>query len=222
VPGDDVSSKIFGEIYKSEHWEGGSGQGSRANATEAYRWVLETVLGARDVRTVVDAGCGDWEFAQLIDWSPVSYVGVDVVPDVIEHNTATFGRPNVSFECTDMSRSVLPQADVLLCKDVLQHWPIEWIADFLLRVRGRYRYVLLTNDITSVRCPPEHLNSQIPVGAWRTLDLERPEFGQSAAWRLDYDVGGEWTKRILLLVKRRYRLRARATPNSALRRLRSL
>lgn len=217
------TSAIFRHIYDTEHWQGGSGAGSRSDATVAYRRVVERLISARDVRTVVDVGCGDWEFSQLIDWSSVTYVGLDVVPELIDRNRAKFQEPNVRFECEDVRKSLaLPSADVLLCKDVLQHWPIGWIQDFLARTRPRYRYRLLTNDIASLHCPPGALNSPINPGEWRTLDLESAEFGQMAAWRRDYDLRGEWTKRILLLVAGWYRVQSSVRPGSALRMLRRL
>jgi SAM-dependent methyltransferase len=178
------------------------------------------MLRAPDVRVVVDVGCGDWEFAQLVDWSMVTYTGLDVVPAVIAENQQRFGAPGVRFDCADINESPLPRADLLLCKDVLQHWPIGLMLDFLSRVRNRYRYVMLTNDVASVHCPSESLNADIPLGAWRIVDLEQAPFDLHADWRHDYDIRGEWTKRMLLLVSRRYRPKARLSPNSALNRLR--
>jgi SAM-dependent methyltransferase len=219
---DDDPRAIFQHIYDTEHWEGGSGQGSRVDVTETYRRIVQEIVRARDVRTVVDVGCGDWEFANLIDWSGVSYLGVDVLPTLIETNRAEFGKDGIAFECMNLHESPPPPADALLCKDVLQHWPVEWIADFLTRVSERYRYMLITNDIDSVHCPPDRTNSQIPLGQWRTIDLESDMFGLVADWRLDYDIRGEWTKRTLLVVSTQHRRLAKWIPGSALRRLKSL
>jgi SAM-dependent methyltransferase len=212
--------EVFGRIYETAHWEGGSGQGSRADVTEPYRRVVQCLIASRDVRAVVDAGCGDWEFAQLIDWSPVEYRGIDVVPTVIDRNQTQFGGVGVRFELLDFIDAPLPSGDLLLCKDVLQHWPVALVQRFLRQVLTRYRYALLTNDIASVHCPPEARNSEIPLGAWRTLDLAAPPFDARPLWTFDYDIRGEWTKRVLLFVADRYRLRARALPGSALNRVR--
>ena len=35
-----------------------------------------------------------------------------------------------------------------------------------------------------------NLNSEIGLGLWRVLDVQRPPFGLKAAWSLDYDVDG--------------------------------
>ena len=211
--------EVFGRIYKTDEWEGGSGQGSRVGATERYRAVLETVVGAVDVRSVVDVGCGDWQFSQLVDWSGVSYLGLDVVPDVIDRNRSRFGGHEVEFELRDVVNQPLPAGDLLICKDVLQHWPNDAIGNFLETTRGRYRYMLLTNDIWSAHCPAELLNTDVPVGGWRTMDLELSPFGVRPAWQVDLDILGEWTKRVLLLVRPSSRPLARLRAHTALRRL---
>ncbi len=211
--------EVFQRIYEVAHWEGGSGQGSRPDVTQIYRDVIECLIGSRDIRSVVDIGCGDWEFARLIDWSRVAYLGLDVVPALIEKNQAQFSQSNVRFECVDVTDRTMPRADLVLCKDVLQHWPTEQVRGFLSYLCRQCRYVLLTNDVASVHCIPETLNSPIPLGAWRTLDLERPPFRLRADWRVDYDIRGEWTKRVILIVSNRHRLRARLDGQSALNRV---
>jgi len=217
----DETGATFGDIYESAAWGGGSGEGSRAAATDVYRTIVERLARAADVRSVVDAGCGDWEFSQLIDWGDVSYLGLDVVPELVARNREAFARPGVEFQCADFHAERPPPADLLLCKDVLQHWPVAWIQRFLRVTRGRYRYLLLTNDIASTR-PSHPRNSDIELGDWRPVDLEAPVFGLRAAWRLDYDVGGEWTKRTLLIVSLRHRLGARIMPGSGLQSVRRL
>ena len=209
--------EVFQGIYDSSGWgKGGSGQGSRLDVTQVYRDVVSCLIGSADVRSVVDAGCGDWEFAQLIDWSSVTYLGLDVVPSVIESNQNQFSSSKTRFECVDLGHATLPRADLLLCKDVLQHWPLEAVHGFLRRLRMRFRYILLTNDVNSIHCADELLNGQIPLGSWRTLNLEKPPFRLRPDWRLDYDIRGEWTKRLILLVPTHYKLRARFDSGSAL------
>jgi SAM-dependent methyltransferase len=174
------------------------------------------------VQTVVDAGCGDWQFSRLVDWHAVRYIGLDVVPEVVDANRAAYGTPGIEFVCDDIRHATLPRGDLLICKDVLQHWDVASIRRFLANNLHRYRYALVTNDVASVHWPADRLNAEIPIGHWRTLDLERPPFAEHASWRADYDIRGEWTKRVLLFVRRRGRVRARLRKDSALNRCRSL
>ncbi len=215
----DEARDAFSQIYETDAWEGGSGVGSAKDATVPYRAVLARLLNARDIHSVLDIGCGDWQMGSLMDWSSVSYTGVDVVPAVIEQDARRHAGTGVRFHIADARTDHLPDADLLLAKDVLQHWPTVEIQAFLAQVLSRYRYVLLTNDVASAHWP-EPVNEDMVLGGWRTLDLEANPFFRPAAWRLDYDVRGEWTKRVLLYASPAAR-RARWLPGSALWRLTS-
>ncbi len=210
------AGETFTGIYDVDEWQGGSGQGSVAAHTLPYRRLLQLVLGSSDVHTVVDAGCGDWQVAQMLDWSGVHYQGVDVVRSIVDENERRFGSDSVRFTCLDVLDVDPPPADLLIVKDVLQHWPNDEIRRFLRRMHGRYRYMLLTNDVASAHWPADRTNADIRLGAWRTVDLERTPFSVRPLWRGDYDVArGEWTKRVLLVGDRRRLL----APGSAALRL---
>jgi SAM-dependent methyltransferase len=196
---------VFSSIYAADEWKGGSGEGSTIEATEPYRRVLQRVLTARDVASVIDVGCGDWQFSGLVDWRTKSYVGVDVVPELLQRNRE-IAPSRFEFVCADARLVDLPSADLLVMKDVLQHWPLTDIASFLARNRARFRYMLLTNDIASVHWPADRQNSECELGAWRTIDLECSPFGERVAWRFDFDIRGEWTKRVTLLASPRARI----------------
>jgi SAM-dependent methyltransferase len=217
VDGSDGALDAFRHIYETDHWNGGSGEGSAIEATEPYRRVLESVVAGSDVRSIVDAGCGDWQFSRLVDWSGKRYVGVDIVPEVVAANRAAFGGDDVDFVAADIRTETLPAADLLLCKDVLQHWDVQSVQRFLARNLARYRYALITNDLASVHSAAEMLNAEIPIGHWRPLDPERVPFGLTAQWRFDFDIRGEWTKRSLLFVRARNRFGAALRRRSALR-----
>src|SRR4051794_34614165 len=64
----------FENIYRDANWGtnasgiGNSGTGSTVASTELYRRYLEMFMKEHDIKSVVDAGCGDWEFSQKIDW----------------------------------------------------------------------------------------------------------------------------------------------------------
>ncbi|MGI8685990.1 MAG: methyltransferase [Acidimicrobiales bacterium] len=57
------------------------------------------------------------------------------MPELVERNTEAFGKPGVRFQALDLSEAELPPADLLVCKDVLQHWPNDWVSSFLERGR---------------------------------------------------------------------------------------
>lgn len=211
---------VFSHIYDEDHWDGGSGVGSAPDATAPYRAVLAELLAGNDVRTVTDVGCGDWQLGSLVDWSAVEYRGLDVVPSVVQANAARFAGAGVSFELLDARLATPPTADLLLVKDVLQHWSNADVATFLASNLDRYRYCLITNDIASTHWDGD-VNEDMLLGGWRTLDLEAAPFGHRAVWRGDFDVRGEWTKRMTLYASPMARSTAWFHRSSALTRLRA-
>lgn len=212
---------IYRQIYATDHWQGGSGPGSTADASAEYRRIVQRLLASTEIRRVLDVGCGDWQVGSLLGWSGIDYTGVDVVEEVIAANTARFGSPRVHFEVADARTGQLPPADLLLVKDVLQHWPTADVQRFLSGTLPRYRYALITNDIASTHFTGQ-LNQDIEMGSWRTLDLQAPPFDLAVRARWDYDIRGEWTKRILLVSNTpRWRF-AEAIPRSVRRIARSI
>lgn len=180
----------FERIYSKGLWardilgKGTSGAGSTLAATRVYRTYLQDFLAENRIRSVVDAGCGDWEFSQAIDWTGIDYVGLDIVPSVIAENQRRFGAAKVRFAVADIVRDELPQADLLLVKDVLQHLSNADIARFLAQL-PRYRHVLLVNDVH-----PDTLSAEpadTPTGRYRPLDPTRPPYSLPGAkmlvWR---------------------------------------
>lgn len=62
--------EVFSRIYQADHWRGGSGEGSTAVASAPYREVVRRLVGARDVRSVVDIGCGDYPGRRCTELAP--------------------------------------------------------------------------------------------------------------------------------------------------------
>ena len=212
----DGAADVFDKIYQTDHWRGGSGEGSTTEATAPYRHIVERFVVSPEVRRVVDVGCGDWQLGSLVDWNGVHYTGLDVVKSVIDTNFRRWGGPRTDFDVADARDTYLPSGDLLLVKDVLQHWPHADVAAFLARELPRFPYALLTNDLASVHWTGP-INEDIALGQWRTLDLEAAPFEVVARRRWDFDVRGEWTKRVLLVANSRRWSAGRVLPRSVRR-----
>ena len=202
-------------------WHGGSGPGSTADASAEYRRIVERLLASPEIRTVVDVGCGDWQVGSLIDWAGVNYTGIDVVAAVIKANQDRFSGPGIRFASADARTTELPAADLLLIKDVLQHWPTADVQRFLRSALRRFHYALVTNDIASTHFTGT-LNQDIAMGEWRTLDLQAPPFGVQARRSWQFDIRGEWTKQVLLISNTRRWAVGEAVPRSVRRIARSI
>jgi SAM-dependent methyltransferase len=187
----EAVSKKFGEIYATNFWHFGSGEGSLAQLTTGYRDFLTAFIAKSGVRTVVDIGCGDWQFSKLIDWSNVSYLGIDVDQGLVDRNNKEFGGPNISFVKMNIFEGP-PAADLMVCKDVMQHWTNGMVTDFA-PFMGRYKYALLTNCAD----PADKRNLPIAVGKFRPLDLTAAPFQWPVAKVFEFS-GPSWRKETLL------------------------
>lgn len=157
--------EIFTEIYDKNVW-GGSGGGSTPENTVEYRKLLQKFLRERNIKTVVDWGCGDWGFSRLIDWSGIEYTGVDVVQSVIDTNNRNHKKPGISFYVVNSATPIGMEADLLIVKDVLQHWSVAQIIGFLNDAIGwaNFKYILITNTASQ-----EFDNQDIEPGQTRGL-----------------------------------------------------
>jgi len=179
----------FDEIYRDATWGsnsegvGTSGRGSTAHATLLYRTFLQQFLADKKITSVVDAGCGDWEFSQTIDWTGIDYKGYDIVDSVVRKNTERFAKPNIQFFQADIVETELPAADLLISKHVLQHLPTSAVEKFLRQLR-KYRHVLLVNGVDRHTLSAD--NTDIPPGGYRPLDLTQPPFNVEGIKVLTY------------------------------------
>lgn len=163
---------IFNNIYRNNVWKGGSGPGSTVENTGQYRWFIQNFLTTNGVKSVVDIGCGDWQFSRYIDWRGARYLGLDV-SDVVLSNTRNFATDGIEFQEANAVEDDLPSADLALVKDVLQHWSNEDILKFLPKL-NRFRTALITNGFVAQRRGA--LNAAIKTGGHRPVDLRKPPF----------------------------------------------
>lgn len=190
---------VFDEIYATSYWGNGSGEGSSLDATLPYKKFLENFIKSKGVRSVVDLGCGDWQFSQFVDFSGATYQGFDVANSVINENRKKYSTENVEFSLLG-DYCNLPPADLLLCKDVLQHLSNEEIAK-VLNVLPNYKYALITNDVSNMSIIGKLLwtakrsfsvpliNRDIKIGDHRLLDPTLEPFCLNASvafeWKID-------------------------------------
>jgi SAM-dependent methyltransferase len=166
---------VFSQIYAGNVWGRGSGEGSEPVYCQRYVQVVEKILQDYAVCSVLDLGCGDWlsGFARHVRWGGARYVGMDVVPAVIEQNQQAFGSATIQFQQANILSCDLPAADLLLIKDVLQHWSNASVVGFLPKLRN-FKLALITNDVLSSY--QGGLNQDIPDGGYRPVDLLAPPF----------------------------------------------
>jgi SAM-dependent methyltransferase len=116
---------VFADIYRRNAWGGNtgsySGPGSHlAGIVEPYlKTVTQFLKELPQKPVVIDLGCGDFNVSQHLVPYTRHLIGCDIAGAVIERNRRLF--PGVTFHQVDFTRGPLPDADVCIVRQVLQH-----------------------------------------------------------------------------------------------------
>jgi hypothetical protein len=196
-----MMEEVFGGIYKRRVWGDGesrSGPGSGLLRTEPIRADLTVLVRSLGVRSLLDAGCGDFHWMQAADLGLDTYIGIDVVGELVEECAVRYARPGVRFAQVDITRDPLPRVDLILCRDVLPHFSYADIHRAIRNFVDSGSRWLLTNTFVD-----RQENVDIVTGEWRPLNLECAPFRLPAPSRvLDeycHHSGGIYADKRLLL-----------------------
>jgi 2-polyprenyl-3-methyl-5-hydroxy-6-metoxy-1,4-benzoquinol methylase len=188
----------FRDIYLNREWttssqaRSASGPGSDLQNAQEYVDLIQQIIISPEyqIKSVVDVGCGDWGLSKHIDWSNVSYTGIDIVPEIVTSLQSQYGSDNVTFKQGNLMFDELPSADLLIVKDVLQHLPNQAVSLLIATQLKKYRFAIITNDrerIQYLLYPLKYLqkrigeaNIDIPAGEWRPLNLRDSPFDFTA------------------------------------------
>jgi hypothetical protein len=174
---------IFEHIYESHEWgtndhpdyKGSSGGGSAIDYNkDTYVPFLRKFITDHTIRTIVDLGCGDFRCGTLLyDDLDIHYTGYDAYEKVVQSNQKHYSLsiPKYTFVHLDFYtyKESIASADVCLLKDVLQHWSLEAIYEFLdyLVASKKFKHILITNC-----CNQTTDNTTIKNGDWRPLSCQ--------------------------------------------------
>jgi 2-polyprenyl-3-methyl-5-hydroxy-6-metoxy-1,4-benzoquinol methylase len=161
----------FAAVYTNHVWTDDgkgalSGWGSELRATDVIRQSIPEVLRRLGTRTLLDIGCGDFTWMKEAHL-PCGYIGVDIVPDLIEHNSAQHGSEARVFQALDATCDPLPAADTILCRDVLFHLSFADIWRVIENVVDSRATFLIATTNTKIR-----VNADIISGDFRRLNLQ--------------------------------------------------
>ncbi len=158
-------------VFDSMYQPGGTGSGigSSPSYTEGYRAFLEAFMRDHAIESVLDLGCGDWQFSQLVDWGSRWYVGVDEVASLVKRLEKEHGSPFRHF----VTKPTIRTFDLVICKDVMIHLPNAEVVKLLAKL-ARHKHLLLVNDIAPLP------NADCLRGHYRPLDVTAEPFNLKA------------------------------------------
>lgn len=129
----------FEYVYDNKVWGDSSGGGSNLLLLGDMLHWLNGYIEQNNIDTLLDFGCGMNGLGQHI--AVKNYIGTDVVESVVKYC-------NENYELDIRQSDGLPtiKADLLLVKDVLMHWRVNEINEFIQHAKTRYKHIVLINS----------------------------------------------------------------------------
>lgn len=169
----DIQS-VFTSIYNTNHWDNNSsisGPGSTNDRTKSVISGLNSFIEQENISSVMDIPCGDFHWIKQLNFDNISYLGGDIVKELIDSNQRQFGSEKIQFVNFDLTKDSIPTYDLLIIRDCFVHFSFENIEKSIsLLTASDVKYVAITNF------PKHRLNYNITTGDWRPINMERAPF----------------------------------------------
>lgn len=141
-----------------------SGHSSTLLNTYHFREALKPLL--KDVKSVADCPCGDWNWMRTVKLDNVKYTGYDILPEIVDANKENF--PKYNFEVFDAVTEVLPKVDLIICKDFLTHLHDSVVETVIENFRkSKSKFLLSTSYVKSTA------NNMNDNWGWKEIDLSK-------------------------------------------------
>ena len=155
-----IRKKIFKYIYNSGYWidyntnsrQSRSGKGSNIEKSLYLQNSLKIFFKRNKIRKIIDIGCGDfnWMNNLLKDIEYDSYLGVDIVDDLIEQNSQKYGNQKVKFISKDIvsdDLGFIKKSDFILIRHVFIHLDNSSIIKIINKIKNLdFKYLGITSD----------------------------------------------------------------------------
>lgn len=176
----------FERIYEWGVWGhkgGGSGAGSDPEFTRHLAGILTSICATYRVESVADLPCGAGVWQSAL-WIPhlnrmgVTYEGIDVAETAIKRFQETIDTQKLSANVRlgDLTKPFKLKADLILCRDALQHLPLPECVDVLENIAvNQPKMVLIGSYING-------FNQSIPIGSYFPIDLRQEPFNLTPDW----------------------------------------
>lgn len=165
---------IFRDIYEKNLWRSSasiSGKGSDDLQTQTIIQEIPKLLSRFQISSMHDIPCGDFNWMSKLDVDGITYLGSDIVPELIDSNNCEFASDNIVFNTMDLTNDPLPEYDLVFIRDCLVHLSYTDTKKALSNIiASGSRYLLTTSFVDRER------NYNIASGEWRPINLERPPY----------------------------------------------
>lgn len=150
-----------------------SGEGSNLHQTRVIQQELPNLFNEFNIKTVVDAPCGDWFWMSKVDLSKVNYLGVDIVKPVIENNNKQYSKENISFNHIDITSDnvLIPKSDLIFSRDCFVHLSYNDIIKAIKHFKKSGAKYLLTTTFVAHK-----INQDLNSKFWRPINFQNSPF----------------------------------------------
>jgi hypothetical protein len=174
LPAADPVEEVFTYIYKTKFWQAGdsvSGPGSELRVTQRMQRELSALIKRFGISSIADAPCGDLNWMRFVDMGTCTYVGYDIVQELVERNRSLFGATK-EFRHFNLIDNVIEKADLIVCRDMLAHLTHGQIVKVLRNFKkSGSKYILMTTGLTTTDNSPD-----IMTGEVRRINFELAPF----------------------------------------------
>ena len=169
---DESLKEIFDRIYEKNLWQSSetvSGKGSELIFAQNLLLHLPVVLKKYNVKTVVDAPCGDYNWILHLDYRFEKYTGIDIVQKQNEKNKK-YENERVKFFAGDILTYNIPSSDLIFCRDCFIHLTFKQIFKALENFKKSGAGFIMLTSYDNCR------NEDVLAGQFRKINLLLPPF----------------------------------------------
>lgn len=138
----------YGLLEKSKgNRESASGPGSSLTSAAAASNLLLRKLRELPIRSVLDLGCGDWNWMQNLGFPHpipgrrITYEGWESSQELVDALRDKHGQDGVDFHVRDVSTESFPNVDLIIARDILFHMLPEMALGIVERIKRSGKYL---------------------------------------------------------------------------------
>jgi len=161
--------EIFTHIHKKNRWK--SDKTVDLELSKTLREELPQLLKKLQAKSILDIPCGTFWWLSSVDLGFLSYTGGDIVKHVIQNDTKQYANEKRRFLKLDILNDDLPKADIIFCKDLFIHLPLEDCLKSIKNIKKSGAKYFLADTHPSVK-----ENKDIHTGMWRALNMNLSPF----------------------------------------------
>lgn len=180
---------IFTRAYLKNSWgskESRSGPSASLERTIALRTALPELFRELEIQSVLDCGCGDWNWMRHVDLTGIQYIGCDIVQQLIQTLQENFSAPTVNFQVLNLLQDPPDTADLWLARDLCPLFSSEDTWQFFQKfLESESKYLAITSVET------EEPYQDTFTGSWMPRNLLEKPFSMPDPLK-ELEDGDQW------------------------------